>query len=176
LSTKKKPSPVEGQLTFDDIFRAKVEELKKPLMRIARANAILEFIDRVNYSNIKLGAIGGFGETSYMFSFDQAYGARVNRNGKYVEGKSYEKVANEAAESAVLAELAANRACEACEYADGCPRKNRLYEKLCSPDKVDVRNTLRTRMRAVIKSEGAKTMSCLKAAASVRPKKADWDW
>ena len=166
----------EGQITFEDLFRERMEQLKKPMTRMARATALLEFIERINYSNIKLGAIGGFGAPSYNFSFDEAYGARINKNGKYVPGKSMDQVAEDAARAAVQAEMAANRACEVCEYAEGCPRKGKLYEKLCSPDKVDVRRKIRARMERVLKMNGTQTMSCIKAAAIDRPTKKDWDF
>ena len=179
----KTKSQVKGQMSLADFTREKQEALKKPIKRMARANAILEFIDRINYSNIKLGALGGFGETNPSFDFRRAHQKRIDYLVKHrrISTESaikltYKEVADDAARAAVQAELASKGACEVCEYAATCPRVGRIYEKLSSPDSLDLRIKLRTRMRAVIKSGGTKTMSCIAAAKSVRPKKADWDY
>ena len=163
----------------------KVAEKKKPLMRVARANAFIEFYEEVNASNRKMGIVGGFGRTGSV-KFEDVHGMKVDKDGRVIKkGKSYDQVTSEAVESAVRAELAGNRACEVCEYAndidgDGsgrkCPRRNRLYEKLCAPEQYETRKKIWNRMKTVQASKGAKTMSCIKAAKVSRPKKTDWDY
>jgi len=177
LSKRKPVQPIKDQITFEELIREAIEKLKKPFSRIARATALVEFVNRINKSNMNLGAIGGFGKVNPNFVFEEAFGPRLNRRGEFTEGKTYQEAIDFAAEQAVLAELAAKRACEVCEYAETCLLKGRLYEKFSgSGDDTKKRSKLRSRMQIVIDAKGAKSMDCTKAIGIKRITKNDWDY
>jgi hypothetical protein len=143
---------------------------------VARASAILDVIKHINARNIKFGALGLFGDAGSSFDFDRAYGARVNREGKRLNGKTYAEVTAESAREDVLAQVAAERACTVCEFEFDCPIKDKLLKSIGSPEHAADRTRLKSRMLAVVRENGAKTMSCATAIGSFRPTKADWKW